>query len=124
MDVLATDRERIVRLFHRPDAVYNHRDSAMLLGIDAAELETAITEGLIGLEADERGTRLISWDDVATLALEEWAPRMIQAALDRDAADVIPYRNQHRIIQASLPRYQIRLLDHLARAASAEHRIP
>jgi len=124
MDALATDRERIVRLFQSPDAVYNHRDAAMLLGIDAAELETAITEGLIGLEADERGTRLISWDDVATLALEEWTPRMIQAALDRDAADVIPYRNQHRIIQASLPRYQIRLLDHLARAASAEHRIP
>ena len=105
MDALATDRERIVRLFQSPDAVYNHQDAAMLLGINAAELETAIAEGLIALEEDERGTRLISWDDVATLALEEWTPRMIQAALDRDAADVIPYRNQHRIIQASLPRY-------------------
>src|SRR5256885_14695980 len=124
MDDFATDRERIIALFASPDAVYNVRDAARLLMIDSAQLEAAIDERRIALEKDERGTPLIPWDDVARLALKEWTPRMVQAALERDLADAIPYRNQHRTMQVSLPRYQIRLLDYLARAASTEHRVP
>lgn len=124
MDDRATDRERIIELFVCPDAVYARRDAARLLGVDAAVLDAAIAEGTITLKEDERGRPLVAWDDVASLALDEWTPRMIQAALGDEFADVIPDRNQHRIVQVSLPRYQIRLLDYLARAASAGHRVP
>lgn len=124
MDDFATDRERIIALFASPDAVYNVHDAARLLRIDSAQLQAAIDESRIALEKDERGTPLIPWDDVARLALKEWTPRMVQAALESDLADAIPYRNQHRTMQVSLPRYQIRLLDYLARAASTEHHVP
>src|SRR5262249_47728780 len=66
----------------------------------------------------------IPWEDVAMLGMEEWTPRMIEAALHREDGDAIPLLNQHRLIRVSLPIYLIRLLDHLAREESASHHLP
>jgi hypothetical protein len=49
---------------------------------------------------------------------------MIQAALHRDDTDAIPLLNQHRLIRISLPIYQIRLLDYLARVESLTRHLP
>jgi hypothetical protein len=61
---------------------------------------------------------------VAALALEEWTPRMIEAALGHEADEVIPLFNQHRLIRVSLPIYLIRLLNYVAESDSAPRHVP
>jgi hypothetical protein len=95
-----------------------------LLGISENQLRDAIATGSVSTEASDTGAQVIPWEDVALLALEEWTPRMIEAALGHDADDVIPLLNQHRLIQASIPIYLIRLLDQLARFESATRHVP
>jgi len=96
----------------------------LLLGISEGQLLDAIATGSVSTEASDTGAQVIPWEDIAILALEEWTPRMIEAALHDDVDNVIPLLNQHRLIQVSLPIYLIRLLDHLARFESATHHVP
>jgi hypothetical protein len=121
---LHSDRERIVELFARRQPVYGTAEVVQLLGISEAQLLDAIATSIVSTQASDTGAHVIPWEDVAMLALEEWTPRMIQAALHGDADDVIPLLNQHRLIQVSLQIYLIRLLDHLARFESATRHVP
>jgi hypothetical protein len=121
---LHSDRERIVELFARRQPVYGTAEAVLLLGISEGQLLDAIATGSASTEASDTGAQVIPWEDIAILALEEWTPRMIEAALHDDVDDVIPLLNQHRLIQVSLPIYLIRLLDHLARFESATHHVP
>lgn len=114
-----SDRQRIIDLFAQRQATYTNADAVRLLGISDAALTAAITAGTVATETNDVGARVIPWEDVAVLALEQWTPRMIQAALRGDADDAIPLLNQHRLIRISVPIYQIRLLDYLARVESA-----
>jgi len=124
LPALHSDSERIVELFARRQPVYGTAEVVQLLGISEAQLLDAIATGSVGTEASETGAQVIPWEDVANLALEEWTPRMIAAALGHDAEDVLPPLNQHRLIQVSLPLYLIRLLDQLARIESATRHVP
>jgi hypothetical protein len=118
-----SDRERIIELFARRQPVYGTAEVVRLLGISEGQLADAIAKGNVGTEANDVGAHVIPWEDVGTLALEEWTPRMIEAALDGDR-DEIPLLNQHRLIRVSLPIYLIRLTDHLARFESATRHVP
>lgn len=95
-----------------------------LLGISDEQLADAITSGTVATESNDVGGRVIPWEDVAALALQEWTPRMIEAALYRGDSDAMPLLNQHRLIRISLPIYQIRLLDYLARVESVTRHVP
>lgn len=119
-----SDRERIIELFARRQPTYTRAAVLRLLGITPEQLTAAITSGSVTPEENEAGDPVIPWDDVATLALEEWTPRMIAAAVHDESPDVLPLLNQHRLIRISLPIYLIRLIDHLARVDSATHHLP
>jgi hypothetical protein len=119
-----SDATRIIELFARARPVYARADVLRLLGISDGQLASAITSGAVTEERTDTGVAAIPWEDVALLALEEWTPRMIEAALCNEAADLIPYANQHRLIQVSLPIHLIRLLDYLARFESATRHVP
>ncbi|HKO57421.1 MAG TPA: hypothetical protein VJ276_16215 [Thermoanaerobaculia bacterium] len=118
------DRERIIELFARARPTYGRSEVLGLLGISDRQLAEAIDDGCVDVERNDCGAEVIRWEDVALLALEEWTPRMIEAALEHEKARLIPDLNQHRLIQVSLPKYLIRLLDHLARQESAVHHVP
>ena len=119
-----TDRERIIALFGERQPTYTRAAVLRLLGMRAEELAALIGSGAVTPEVNEAGDSVIPWEDVASLALEEWTPRMIEAAVDREPEAVLPALNRHQRIEVSLPIYVIRLLDHLARAESATRHVP
>ncbi len=121
---LHSDRERIAELFARRQPAYGSDDVLRLIGISSGQLNGAIDDGVVTPERNDVGTSVISWEDVAHLALDEWTPRMIEAALREESSEVIPLLNQHRLIQISLPIYLIRLLDYQARFESATRNVP
>lgn len=121
---LHSDRERIAELFARRQPAYGSDDILRLIGISSGQLNGAIDDGVVTPERNDVGTSVISWEDVAHLALDEWTPRMIEAALREESSEVIPLLNQHRLIQISLPIYLIRLLDYQARFESATRHVP
>jgi len=90
-----------------------------LLGVSDEQLN-----GAVATEANDVGEQVVPWEDVATLALEEWTPRMIEAALHREVEAAVPFCNQHWLIRVSLPSYLIRFLDWVARVESASCRVP
>src|SRR4051794_9293440 len=116
-------RDRIIELYTRPQPAYTSAEVMRLLGVSEAAFERCMTQLVFGPEANDRGATVIRWEDVAHLALEQWTPRMVQAALDHRASDVLPALNQHCLIQVSLPVYLIRYLDYRARQEST-NRVP
>jgi hypothetical protein len=119
-----SDRQRIIELFAERQPTYTRAAVLRLVGISAETLSAAVASGAVTTEVNEAGDSVIPWEDVASLALEEWTPRMIDAAVHDEPDGVLPGLNRHHRIQVSLPIYLIRLLDHLARAASAESHVP
>ena len=113
-----SDRERIIELFAERQPTYTQAAALRLLGITAEQLVAAIASGDVTMEVNEAGESVIPWEDIASLALEEWTPRMIEAAVHPEPEAVLPGLNRHQRIHVSLPIYLIRLLDHLARAES------
>lgn len=119
-----SDRERIIELFAERQPTYTRAAALRLLDITPEQLSAAIATGDVSLEVNEAGDSVLPWEDVADLALEEWTPRMIDAAVDRELEAVLPALHRHQRIEVSLPIYLLRLLDHLARAASTTCHIP
>ena len=85
-----SDRERIIELFAERQPTYTRAAVLRLLGISAEQLAAAVTSGDVTPEVNEAGDSVIPWEDVASLALEEWTPRMIEAAVDRELEEAIP----------------------------------
>jgi hypothetical protein len=119
-----SDAARIIELFARRQPAYGSDDVLRLIGISIGQLTGAIDAGAVTPERNDAGASVISWEDLAHLALDEWTPRMIEAALREKSSEVIPPLNQHRLIQVSLPIYLIRLLDYQARVESATRHVP
>ena len=105
----------IIELFARRQPAYARADVVRLLGITEAELASAIHAGTVTPEQDDTGAEVIPWEDVATLALASWTPRMINAALGKHATSALPPLNQQRIIPVALPAYLVRFVEYLAR---------
>jgi hypothetical protein len=108
------DTSRILELFTRRQPAYGIADVMRLLGITEAEVARAVADGAVTPEQNDTGAEVIPWEDVATLALESWTPRMIEAALGENARSVIPPLNQHHVIPVSLPAYLLQFVEHLA----------
>jgi hypothetical protein len=119
-----SDAARLIELFARRQPAYGSDDVLRLIGISSGQLTGAIDAGAVTPERNDVGALVISWEDMAHLALDEWTPRMIEAALREESSEVIPPLNQHRLIQVSLPIYLIRLLDYQARFESATRHVP
>jgi hypothetical protein len=116
-----TDRARLRELFVKRVPFYGIADVLRLTRSTDAEISAAITDGTIEPRRDTEDV-LLSWDDVAALALRRWTPRMVDAALDVVHRDAIPRLNRVRQIQVQLPLYQIRLLHVLAETRRARFR--
>ena len=80
-------------------------------------------ERSLSVEQNDDDQLVIPWEDLATLALEEWTPRMTNAAL-ANHPDILPGLNRHQLVEVSLPVYLVRLLHHLAEHESRTHTVP
>src|SRR5436305_12850874 len=98
-----SDAARIIELFARRQPAYGSDDVLRLIGVSIGQLTGAIDAGAVTLERNDAGASVISWEDVAHLALDEWTPRMIEAAFRDEFCEVSPPRSQHRLLQISLP---------------------
>lgn len=117
-----TDRALIRELFIERVPLYSFADALRLTRTTPPEADAAIAAG--GIATDTFGEQLvISWDDVAKLALDRWTPRMINGALgSTDRLAVIPLLNRVQQIEVFLPVYQIRLLHYLAEIERGQFR--
>jgi hypothetical protein len=117
-----SDRALIRELFIQRVPLYSFGDALRLTRFAQAEVDAAIAAGDIAMETFS-GRLVIPWDDVATLALDRWTPRMINGALaSTNRLAVIPLLNRVQQIEVFLPVYQIRLLHHLAETERGQFR--
>ena len=116
-----TDRTLIRELFVQRKPEYGFDEARRLTRSGEADIAAAIDAGELDPIRRSDGP-LLSWDDVALLALRRWTPRMIDGALDVVHRDTVPRLNRVRQIQVQLPLYQIRLLHVLAEMRRARFR--
>ena len=105
-------RDRIVRIFTVRRA-YTTLEAASLLKIDLERLNAEIEAR--DLEAVTEGNALLPWKEVAYLALRTWPLYLIFEALGAEAASYVPELLRPTSITVTLPSYQVRMLEVLAR---------
>lgn len=108
-----TDRALIRELFVKRVPSYALADVQRLTRSTRDEIAAAIEAGVIDAAGHADALR-VDWEDVASLALRRWTPRMVAGALDVPYIDALPPLNQVKQIAVHLPLYQIRLLHVLA----------
>jgi len=108
-----TDRALIRELFVKRTPSYDLADVQRLTRSTQGEIDAAIEAGVIDAAGHADALR-VDWEDVATLALRRWTPRMVAGALDVPFIDALPPLNHVKQIVVHLPLYQIRLLHVLA----------
>ena len=115
----ATDKSRIIELFAKRKPHYALAEVLRLTRSSVDEVNAAIEAGELDPHR-EGGALLFTWEDVVTLALRSWTPRMLAAALGPSSA--VPQLNRVKPITVHLPLYQIRMLQLLAAAERAGFR--
>jgi hypothetical protein len=106
--------ESIRAIFLHRELYVTKKEAAALLGWSVGQLKVVIAEGEIETRETCRGVR-IPLVEVAAIARERWQPAMIEEALGVDAAAILPAPLWTRTITVRLARYQVEMLDHLAK---------
>jgi hypothetical protein len=104
-------RDRIVRIF-TVKRTYTTLEAASILKMDLERLNAEIEAR--DLEAVTEGTTLLPWKEVAYLALRTWPLQTIFDALGSEAPSHLPDLLRPTKITATLPTYQVRMLEVLA----------
>lgn len=105
-------RDRIVRIF-TVKRTYTTLEAASILKIDLERLNAEIEAR--DLEAVTEGNALLPWKEVAYLALRTWPLQTIFDALGSEAPSHLPDLLRPTSITVTLPSYQVRMLEVLAR---------
>src|SRR5258706_3638468 len=112
-------RERLTSLhvraiFLQRREFYGPQDVQRLTGIQPERVRAAIEQGELDGELIRNGFR-IRWPQLAALALDVWSLEEVERALGEDAAQVIPPLVRNAALAARVPRYQLLMLETLAR---------
>lgn len=105
--------QRIRTIFLHQRTSVSIFDAAELLGWSQKEMEAAIASGEVEVVTTCSG-KGIAWEEVVSKAQELWPADVIEDALGRAAASVLPPGLRTRRITARLPRYQADMLEYLA----------
>lgn len=105
--------QRIRTIFLHQRTSVSIFDAAALLGWLQKEMETAIVVGEVEVVTTCSG-KGIAWEEVVAKAQELWPADVIEGALGRVAATVLPLGLRTRRITVRLPRYQADMLEYLA----------
>ena len=105
--------QRIRTIFLHERSSVSIFEAAGLLGWSRKEMQEAIAAGDVEAAATGSGMR-IELEEIVAKARELWPAEVIEDALDREAAAVLPRGLRTRGIVASLPWYQADMLEYLA----------
>ena len=119
-----THREAIREIFLRRSSEYTTQQAAQLLRLTPGDFLALIERGVLDVQI-RRGRRpggrrdaMMAWSELASAAMLRWTVMQIHDALGEDADRALP-RLLHPVELKSvrLPRYQIELIERLARNA-------
>lgn len=105
----ATRRSKIRQLFLRPNASYSLATAATLLGLHPCDLQRWIDSG----EVECDGSRL-PWEEVVSFAMEWWSQDVVEEALGKDVARVIPDLLRLAELHVRIPAMEIMALERVA----------
>jgi len=109
-----TTRSRIRHIFLSPRPNFALLTAADLLGMTLKELKREIEDGGIVAVSTALGQRMTR-EELVAVAMEKWEQSVIEAALGKDAAVVLPEAIRLVELRARVPRYQRDVLRALAR---------
>ena len=117
-----THREAIREIFLRRRIEYTTQQAAQLLRLSVGEFYAWIDRGVLHVERRRkrrqlggRRNALVTWKELASVAMLRWTPMEIHDALGKEAATTLP-----RLLRpvefkgVRLPEYLIRLIEHRA----------
>ena len=107
-------RSRIRHIFLSPRPNFALMTAAHLLGMTLKELKREIEDGKIVAVSTALGQRMTR-EELVAVAMETWEQSVIEAALGKDAAAVLPEAIRLVELRARVPRYQRDVLLALAR---------
>ena len=105
--------QRIRAIFLHEEPYVSICDAAALLGWSREEMEGAVAGSEVEVVRTWNGDAMPMHDIVAK-ARERWPAEVIEEALGREAALVLPRGLRTRKIAARLPLYQVAMLEYLA----------
>ncbi len=105
--------ERIHSIFLHQGASVSISDTTALLGWSRSEMTAAIAGGEIEATVTCAG-KVIAHEELVAAALELWPMDVIEEALGKDAARVLPEPVRTREVYTRLPRYQVAMLEYMA----------
>ena len=106
--------QRIRSIFLHQEPYVSICDAASLLGWSRQEMEAAVAAGEIDVVRTWKGD-MVGVQEVVAKARERWPAEVIEEALGREAALVLPRGLRTRKVTARLPLYQVVMLEYLAR---------
>jgi hypothetical protein len=110
-----TRKQRCIRaIFLQRRESYGPGEVQQLTGIQPERVRGAIQQGELDGEIIRNGFR-IRWPQLAALALDVWSIEEVERTLGEDAAQVIPPLVRTATLAARVPRYQVLMLETLAR---------
>ncbi len=105
---------RIRHIFLSPRPNFALMTAADLLGFTLKELKREIEDGSIVAVWTALGERMTR-DELVAVAMQKWEQSVIEAALGKDAARILPEAIRLVELRARVPRYQRDVLRELAR---------
>lgn len=100
-------------LFLHPRPNYRLGQAADLLGISIADLRSWIEVGEIEVVETDNGTA-IPWGELVSFAMDFWSQEIVEEALGKDLAGVIPELLRLADLEVRIPRMQVVALERLA----------
>ncbi|HEY0141833.1 MAG TPA: hypothetical protein VGF48_13120 [Thermoanaerobaculia bacterium] len=108
-----TTRDRIRHIFLSPRPTFALMPAAELLGMTFGELKREMESGAIVAVSTRLGQR-VTREELVAAAMRMWEQSVIEEALGRDAAAVLPEAIRLVELRARVPRYQRDMLRYLA----------
>ena len=105
--------QRIRSIFLHEKPYVSICDAASLLGWSREEAEAAVAAGEIEVVRTWAG-EVVETRELVAKARERWPAEVIEEALGREAAIVLPAGLRTRSVHARLPAWQVAMLEYLA----------
>ena len=117
-----THREAIRAIFLRRRVEYTTNEAAQLLRLTVGNLLAAIESSVLHVvrrrkrrQLGGRRKDLVTWNELASVAMLRWTPMDIYNALGKEAATTLPrLLRPVELKDIRLPEYLMRLIEHLA----------
>lgn len=106
-------RERVRKVFLRPQQFYSPGEAAELLGWSIGEMDAAIREGDLEVTRTCSGHH-VQWQEVAAMITAQHPQAIIEKALAREVTSVMPELVRLAELRVEIPRYQTVMLTKLA----------